>query len=113
MTVEPHEATRGLAGRVFVRRDPQGDPGDTVTVLGVTLVGSIDQRPELVVACTTFGAIPEGWTVATESFDFDSFAHEYREVTGAETAALKVDALATAEAATKAAAKRESPWSRS
>jgi hypothetical protein len=113
VTVEPHEATRGLTGRIFARRDPQRDPGDTVTVLGVTLVGSVDPRPELVVACTTFGAIPAGWDAASESFDLDSFAEQYRDITGAETAALKVDALAAAEEATEAAAERESPWSRS
>lgn len=113
VVVTEHPATRGLAGRVFMRRESQGDPGDAVTVLGVTLVGSIDPHPELVVSSTTFGAIPEGWTEASETFDFDSFAEEYREVDGAEMAVLKLDALAGAENAAKAAARRESPWSRS
>lgn len=113
VTVEDHPATRGLAGRIFVRREPVGDPGDAVTVLGVTLVGSIDPHPELVVASTTFAAIPEGWHSAVDSFDLDAFAELYREAAGAEIAILKVDALAASEKATKAAAKRESPWSRS
>ena len=114
VSVEDHPATRGLAGRTYVRRKPVGGcPGDAVVVGGITLVGSIDPQAELVVSSTTYGACPEGWGSSTESYDFQSFAEQYREAEEVEITALKVDALAATEKATKLAAKRESPWSRS
>ena len=114
VTVEPHIATQGLAGRVFRRRRPAGDPGDVVIALGAVDVGGYSGPiAELVVASATFGAIPDGWDAATITYGLEAFAEDYIEADDSERALMALDAAAKAQEATKATAKRESPWSRS
>lgn len=110
LTVTSDPATQGLAGRIFKRRTPQGDAADYVVALGVVDVGG-DSGPcaELVIATTTFGAVPDGWDAATVTFDLGAFAEQYMQTNPAEVATLTL----AAKAAAKPAEKRESPWSRS
>ncbi len=113
--VESSPATTGLAGRMFKRREPQPDDpaGEVLTVLGAMDVGgSAGPVVELVAASATYGAIPDGWESATVTFDLSAFAESYREITGAERAALALEQLAEAKAATEAQEPRESPWRR-
>lgn len=96
---EPSPATQGLAGRIFRRRSPEGDEGDRVTVHGVIDVGG-DGGPcvELVIASTTFGAIPATWDGdASITYGLEEFARDYTELTGAEKATLALQAAAEAK----------------
>ena len=109
-----------LVGRMFRRREPQGDPGDVVQIVGAVDVGNADVGPivEVCIASATFGAVPTSppWQPgdgATTSCDGDAFATLYTELTDAERAVLAVESAAESQAATAASAKRESPWSRS
>lgn len=92
--------TDGLSGRFFKRREPVGDASDTITVLGASTFGTIDE-PEhrLIVSCAAFGAIPEGWDSAIVTAPLDGFAATYTEMTADER-----DALAAAEARASARA---------
>jgi hypothetical protein len=113
MTITTHEATRGLQGRSFRRRDPQGDPGDVVTVGGAIDVGNADVGPiaELCISSVNFGELIDGEAVAT--IDVDTFAAEYTELSDADLAVLRADAVAASIEDTKkaeaAAAKGDIP----
>lgn len=116
LVLTDHPATRGLAGRVFARREAKDDAADLIRVLGTTVVGSVhDQRPALVVECFEFGAVPDDWSAAIETFELDGFADEHREVNEAELAALAAESALASKQATKASesSKRISPWRRS
>jgi hypothetical protein len=108
LAVTEHPATRGLAGRVFARREQQDDAADLVTVLGATDVGgAAGPEVELVVSCAAFGAVPPGWDAATVTYNLDAFASEYREVSDAERASLALSQAAEAKSAAEASAHRE------
>lgn len=115
LVVTSHPATQGLHGRIYVRREPEQDPGDTVRALGAFQIG--DERSgittEVVVEAVEFGAVPAGqpWNGASStSFDLAGFAAIYRPAHDAEASLLALASAAESEAATKASAKRTSPW---
>ena len=106
-----------IVGRMFRRREPQGDPGDVVQIVGAVNVGNADVGPivEVCIASASFGAVPTSppWQPgdgATTSCDGDAFAAMYTEFTDAERAVLAVEQAAEADEATAASAERESPW---
>lgn len=117
LVVETSPATLGLQGKLYARREPvDGCPANTVRALGAFAVG--DERTgvesELVVETTTHGAIPEGdeWAGASSTtFNVVEFARLYRPLNDAEASLLALESAAESEAATKASAKRTSPWS--
>jgi len=103
MTYTQSEATRGLQGRHFRRREPVGDASDVVVVGGVVDVGNADVGPiaELCVSSANFGELIDGEAVAT--IDTDTFAAEYTEMNGADIALLHAEQLAASIEGTKAA----------
>lgn len=113
LIVTPSPETQGLAGRTFKRREPRGDAGDVVLVVGVTDVGgSGGPLAELVVTSATFGAVPAGWDAPTITYDMEQFAENYTETNAAELAALALAAAAAGKVATKASEGKDSPWRR-
>jgi hypothetical protein len=114
VTVANAPETRGLAGRVFRRRDPQADAADVVICLGAMDVGGYGSpAAELCVASATFGAVPPDWDSATVTYDLAAFAEDYTEVTDAERGILAAEQAVEAKAASERAETRESPWRRS
>ena len=111
----PISTERSIIGRTWRRREPQGDPADIVISVGTIDYGNADigPVPELIVTCREFGAIPDGWDSATESYPFEDFAREYTEASDQAVAVLAVeDALKAKEADERVAAEdRLSPWS--
>lgn len=105
---------------MFRRREPLGDPGDVVTLLGAIDVGSVHVGPiiEVVVTSATFGAVPTSlpWQDgdnATITCNGEAFAQLYTEMTDTERSILALEQAAEAHTAKKASTKRDSPWSRS
>lgn len=103
MTVTTHEATRGLQGRTFRRREPQGDPGDVVVVGGAVDVGNVDVGPvlELCISSVNFGELIDGEAVAT--IDKDTFAREYTEMDDAGLALIRAEQVTASIQDTQAA----------
>ncbi len=117
LVVEP---TFTLAGRMFKRRQPLGDAGDTVTLLGAMNVGNATVGPviEVVLSSATFGAVPstppwQSGDGSTTTCDGDAFAALYTELDPAERTVLAIEQAAESEAASAKSAERESPWRRS
>lgn len=116
MTVEPHPATTGPAGRYCQRIEPQGTDADLVRVVGVVPIGNLDAgyAAELVVSSASYGAAPDEWEGQTTiTYDPNLFLEHYTDVTPDELARFVANEAKASAAATKAAAKRDSPWSRS
>ena len=116
MVVESVEGSP--VGKFYVRRETVGDAGDCVVLKGFMrqeLHGG-GHRDLLIVSSATFGAEVPGWDpldAPDATFELDEFTSEYREETDTERALRAVSEAADSQAATKAAAKRQSPWSRS
>ncbi len=101
-------ADNPLIGAYFTAIEPEGSAADHVVVLAFTTTGHLEaQTLAVAVRCAQFGAIPEGWRYATETFDAEEFLNAYRRMTPDERAALVQADDAAREAADSAAAEVE------
>lgn len=103
-----------LLNRWWSRNTPKGDAADVVTTVGMDTIHPSREVTiaVLLVQCAEYGAIPEGWESATETFEGEEFLTEYRPLDSAEQAVHAAGLyLASKELDAKnAKAKTISPW---
>jgi hypothetical protein len=80
--LEVVETSHPIIGRWFARREPQGDAGDLVRVVGFdqgrgSLEPGTDIEAGLIVTAAEFGSIPGGWESVNQPFGIDEFRDEY------------------------------------
>ena len=102
-------------GTFYRRREPRGDAGDCVVLVGGAMVGDSESTPTgaLIVQSATFGAVPDGWDSVTVPFAIDEFVQEYTEMSDAERGIIGVEQALAAQAETEklqADPDRLSPW---